>query len=240
MPPLAEDLIEVDNPPPKKKCKRRKKRCLSLDQSVYHILDDKQDEFRGCQETDPSLNQLWESAQPQIVEPPYPQFKGDIFLNRRARDRDLAVGSQVLVLLPTSKQKLSAQWQGPYLIIKKFSVSYEVGMHDKAMSKQWFHVDMLQPYHSPNRECLQIGIKNLKLDLQNEDLLTWIQTMTPPKPVLINPSISPTQIQQIRDLLEEFQPPLFSDTPGKVTEEENRGDAPSVYLPAPVCVWLCC
>ena len=39
MPPLAEDLIEVDNPPPKKKCKRRKKRCLSPDQSVHHILD---------------------------------------------------------------------------------------------------------------------------------------------------------------------------------------------------------
>ena len=86
MPPLAEDLIEVDNPPPKKKCKRRKKRCLSPDQSVYHILDDKQDEFRCCQE----------SAQPQIVEPPYPRFKGDIFPNRRARDRDLAVGSREL------------------------------------------------------------------------------------------------------------------------------------------------
>ncbi len=90
-----------------------------------------------------------------------------MWYDRSARDRDLAVGSQVLVLLPTSKQKLSAQWQGPYSIIKKInSVSYEVGMHDKAMSKRRFHVNMLQPYHSPNQECLQMGIKDLELDLQ--------------------------------------------------------------------------
>ncbi len=154
-----------------------------------------------------------------------------VWYDRSARDRDLAVGSQVLVLLPTSKQKLSTQWQGPYSIIKKInSVSYEVGMHDKAMSKRRFHVNMLQPYHSPNQEC---RIKDLELDLQNEDLPTWnqLQTMTPS---IINPSLSPTQIQQIQDLLEEFQP-LFSDTPGKVTGAEihiRTGDAPPVHLPA--------
>ena len=78
-----------------------------------------------------------------------------------------------------------------------------------------------------------MGIKDLELDLQNEDLPTWnqLQTMTPS---IINPSLSPTQIQQIQDLLEEFQP-LFSDTPGKVTGAEihiRTGDAPPVHLPA--------
>ncbi len=38
------------------------------------------------------------------------------------------------------------------------------------LSKRRFHVNMLQPYHSPNRECLQIGIQDLAMDLQNEDL----------------------------------------------------------------------
>ena len=41
------------------------------------------------------------------------------YYNRSARDKDLAVGSKVLVLLPTKNNKLLLQWRGPYEIMKK-------------------------------------------------------------------------------------------------------------------------
>ncbi|XP_065902350.1 uncharacterized protein [Dysidea avara] len=45
--------------------------------------------------------------------------------------RQLAIGDQVLVLLPTDSNKLLAQWQGPYPIIQKTGpVDYCVDMHD--------------------------------------------------------------------------------------------------------------
>ena len=36
--------------------------------------------------------------------------------DKNARDRSFHAGEQVLVLLPTSSSKLTAQWQGPYQV----------------------------------------------------------------------------------------------------------------------------
>ena len=51
--------------------------------------------------------------------------------NRNACHRQLDIGDQVLVLLPTDNNKLLAQWQGPYPIIQKMGpVDYRVDMYD--------------------------------------------------------------------------------------------------------------
>ena len=45
-----------------------------------------------------------------------------------ARDRSFEVGEKILVLLPTSTNKLLAQWQGPYEVVKKVNkVIYHAG-----------------------------------------------------------------------------------------------------------------
>ena len=46
-----------------------------------------------------------------------------------ARQRQFEAGDQVLLLLPTSTNKLVAQWQGPYEAVKKIGkVDYLVHM----------------------------------------------------------------------------------------------------------------
>lgn len=66
------------------------------------------------------------------------------YYNRSARDKDIAVGSKVLVLLPTKNNKLLLQWRGPYEIIKKVgTLDYRVRVGDKDKT---FHANMLKPY----------------------------------------------------------------------------------------------
>ena len=70
--------------------------------------------------------------------------------DRKARVRSLQESDQVLVLLPTSKNKLFAQWQGPYPVVKKMgSVNYQIDMHDRRKRLRTFHVNMLKKYMVP-------------------------------------------------------------------------------------------
>lgn len=47
--------------------------------------------------------------------------------DRTARDRNLEVNEEVLVLLPTSTNKLLVQWQGPYKVLRKVGkTNYEI------------------------------------------------------------------------------------------------------------------
>ncbi len=67
--------------------------------------------------------------------------------DRNARERSFQTGDQVLVLLPTSSNKLTSQWYGPYPVTKKASnVTYEVDMLDKRKRMRIFHV---QKWNAP-------------------------------------------------------------------------------------------
>ena len=47
-------------------------------------------------------------------------------------ERELEPDEEVLVLLPASSNKLLAQWQGPYCVLRRVGeVNYEVRMTDK-------------------------------------------------------------------------------------------------------------
>lgn len=55
--------------------------------------------------------------------------------DHNVRERSFEAGDKVLVLLPTSASKLTAQWQGPYHVVKPIGrVNYLVEMSDK---KNW-------------------------------------------------------------------------------------------------------
>ena len=57
------------------------------------------------------------------------KIKTKVWYDRDARSRSFAEGDQVLVLLPVGSDKLSAQWQGPYNVLKQVSpVSYCIDM----------------------------------------------------------------------------------------------------------------
>ena len=68
--------------------------------------------------------------------------------DRNAREKTLEPGEKVLVLLPTSSNKLLAQWQGPYTVEKRVSdVTYQVDMSNKRKRHRVFHVNMLRQWH---------------------------------------------------------------------------------------------
>ena len=89
--------------------------------------------------------------------------------DKGARSTTFEVGEQVLVLLPTSTQKLLAQWQGPYVIRRKVGqVNYEVDMTDKRKKIRLFHVNMLRKWHPPVSEMVLMATSE---DGEEEDLL---------------------------------------------------------------------
>ena len=55
------------------------------------------------------------------------QEKQKVWYDRNARMRELKPNDQVLILLPTSHNKLLAKWQGPYKVLRRLGkVNYEV------------------------------------------------------------------------------------------------------------------
>ena len=59
--------------------------------------------------------------------------------DKNSRERTFQAGEQVLVLLPSTTNKLLAQWQGPYPVIRKITpVTYEVDMFDHKKRKRMF------------------------------------------------------------------------------------------------------
>lgn len=66
------------------------------------------------------------------------QGRQKAWYDRCARTRCFQPGEKVLLLLPSSENKLLAIWQGPY------SVTYEVHMPDRRRKHQVFHVNMLK------------------------------------------------------------------------------------------------
>ena len=65
--------------------------------------------------------------------------------DQNAREREFEKGEQVLILLPTSTNKLAAQWQGPYCVLKhQGKVDYLVDMHDRRKRWRVYHVNMLR------------------------------------------------------------------------------------------------
>ena len=64
--------------------------------------------------------------------------------DRRSRFRKLKTGSKVLVLLPTSHNKLLMQWKGPFTVIsKQGACDYIIQMGSKT---KVFHINMLKQY----------------------------------------------------------------------------------------------
>ena len=66
------------------------------------------------------------------------------YFDVKARDRTFNCGDRVLLLLPTSSNKLLLQWRGPYTVVKKVSrhnYSLQVGQKEKT-----YHANLMKRY----------------------------------------------------------------------------------------------
>nr|KAG5697202.1 hypothetical protein BaRGS_028938 [Batillaria attramentaria] len=69
--------------------------------------------------------------------------------NRMAKPRHLPVGSRVLLLLPTKRNKLEMAWQGPYEVVERAGeADYRIRVGDRI---KLFHANLLKAYQERDR-----------------------------------------------------------------------------------------
>ena len=91
--------------------------------------------------------------------------------------REFKSGDLVLVLLPTSTNKLLAQWQGLYQIVTRMGkLNYLLYMHDRRKRQRVFHVNMLKDYHV--RAVVEEVEDNRYADELEEDISVWNEEST--------------------------------------------------------------
>ena len=120
--------------------------------------------------------------------------------DRTARTRGFMPGDKVLVLLPTSTNKLRAQWQGRYEIVQKNGeANYVVDMDDKRKRLRTFHVNMLRGWH----ESKPLSLFTSDSDESDvDDVIVWDDggSFTP----TINPELDREHHADVKHLLADF------------------------------------
>ena len=109
----------------------------------------------------------------------------------------------MLVLLPTSSNKLLAQWQGPYYVLRKVGkVNYKVDMLNKRKRRKIFHVNMLKKWHPPEATSFWTAEEVSEPD-KLESIPTW-RGECDVDPI-INQHLTEQQKGQLLELLTEFK-----------------------------------
>ena len=105
------------------------------------------------------ISQTMEIAQTNLARAQDRQKK---WYERNARVREFSEGYEVLILLPTSSNKLKAEWKGPYKVKRKVgTVNHEIETVGKRRSTKIYHVNMLRKWHTPHRTSFfeEVGLE---------------------------------------------------------------------------------
>jgi len=145
--------------------------------------------------------------------------------DRNARERQFQAGDQVLVLLPTTTNKLLAQWQGPYPVLQQVSpVMYEVNMYDKRKRHRIFHVNMLRKWNTPI--TTSFWSEDIPEEEQDE-VPVWKESVnaTENQPT-ISEQLDSQQCAELQDLLKKF-PGVLQNKSGWTNLAEHTIDTGS-------------
>ncbi|KAJ1133517.1 hypothetical protein NDU88_000001 [Pleurodeles waltl] len=94
-----------------------------------------------------NLQLVWEKTVTSLREAQEKQKKG---YNTRSVLRTLNVGDKALVLLPSSENKLLAQWQGPYEVVEQINpTTYKLSLPHKHGREQIYHINLLKKWQEP-------------------------------------------------------------------------------------------
>ena len=144
--------------------------------------------------------------------------------DKNARSREFQPGDQVLVLLPTSTNKLLAKWQGPYDVIRRCgSVDYEVKMDDLKKQRRIFHVNMLRQWYPPV-DLAGVAIQSVE---EGDEVVTWTGEGKCGGPT-VGEGLSASQRDDIQQVLGEFAD-VLQDEPGRTNLIEHRIEAEGAH-----------
>ena len=150
--------------------------------------------------------------------------KQKVYYDRKTRKRNYKLGDKVLLLLPTSTNKLLAEWKGPFEVVRRINdVDYVIRIMDK---ERVYHVNMLKPFYERATEDL-VKINVLEGKNETERYNNCLFNMCP--------SLSKLQSLKLVEHLDKFEN-VFSDKPGKVSGvqyeiEMNKNVKPVASLP---------
>ncbi len=145
------------------------------------------------------------------------QLKQKAWYDKKARARTFQPGEQVLLLLPTSDNKLLAKWKGPFQVKRKVgSVTYEIEIPSRQQPLQIFHVNMLKKWHeqaSQPEPTADVETELLVRAVQEEDEVE--EQYLPVHQDYCSLDLQHLNMEQRGQLLEIIPHQLFLETPGK-------------------------
>ena len=147
------------------------------------------------------------------------QEKMKSWYDENARDKSFKVNDEVLLLLPTTTNKLTVKWQGPFKVTRKVSeVDYEINVGTSRKRLRTYHVNLLKAWRS--RENVSFFCKEVTDEIpeMTPDAKSQNQTW---HDVTISDSLNADQQRQIRALLEEFSD-IFCDQPSRTRLIEHK------------------
>lgn len=137
--------------------------------------------------------------------------------DQRVRQRSLAPGQQVLLLLPMTENKLLACWQDPYTLVHQLGpVTYEVEMPGRRKIRQAFHIILLKEWQEREApSSLELLVKDVEGDVEPQE------QFFPAAVAPTDPYVSHLTAQQAEELQTIIPPGLFSKHPGHTSLVEH-------------------
>jgi hypothetical protein len=148
-------------------------------------------------------------------------MKMKTWYDRRSRQRSLQAGQKVLMLLPTSNNKLLATWQGPFTVLRQVNeTNYEVDLGHRFTT---LHINLLKEWYERDTE-LEQEVNMILVAEESEDeiesILSPIDT-TNNDGWQIGSQLNEQQRAELLLLLDEFQD-VFGKKPGRTHLIEHR------------------
>ncbi len=141
--------------------------------------------------------------------------------DKNASDREFQPADQVLILLPTSSNKLLAQSQGPFQIVKRIGkVNYLIDMHERRKRRRIFHIIMLCKWNVPS--STSYWIEDLTEDDAQDDVPMWNEDGGEGQPK-VGEELGSEERSELSRLLEEYGD-VFWNKPGRTTLAEHDVD----------------
>lgn len=150
------------------------------------------------------------------------QGKQEMYYNKNARDRQFKVGDKVLLLLPTSRNKLLVQWKGPYEVVRVLNtLDYKIRIRGK---EKTFHANMMKQYVDRVENCGYLDLVCAgsidEPEVTSDMTFPGIERTQTYKDVKVDESLTESQVREVYNLLESFDD-VLSDVPGRTSVIEH-------------------
>ena len=147
--------------------------------------------------------------------------------DKTARKRSLRVGDKVLVLLPTSHNKMMLQWKGPYEVVEVVNrMDYRVKVENRVGI---YHINLLKKYEERDG-VVSAGVAVIEAETSDEPgavddeellVLADVKGLESYKDVQICEQLTPEQKEQVENLLKEYSD-IFTERPGCTNLTEHK------------------